>query len=268
MEIIELKSWEEFEESFKREIDGSDFKNKQEYDHISSPLFRGQSDKDWKLQTTLERFFQSKKGFNQEFSWDTYHRILQAVERAVSSLTSNRIELPTFKHHISPIPPGYEFMIYLRHHDFPSPLLDWTKSPYVAAFFAFSGATVSTDVAIFSFREDIGLGKGGWRGEPQIEALGPYVVTHKRHYQQQCYYTICFKEDEYQKRTYCSHQDVQFGNDQDILKKYIIPYKERGKVLAKLDLMNINAFSLFGNEESLAKMLAYREMEKEISSII
>src|SRR5579871_975887 len=33
--------------------------------------------------------------------------------------------------------PGYDYMAYLRHHGFPSPLLDWTRSPYVAAFFAF-----------------------------------------------------------------------------------------------------------------------------------
>jgi hypothetical protein len=36
---------------------------------------------------------------------------------------------------------GYKYFVCLRHYGFPSPLLDWSRSPYFAALFAFSGAT-------------------------------------------------------------------------------------------------------------------------------
>jgi hypothetical protein len=34
----------------------------------------------------------------------------------------------------------YEYLAHLRHRGFPSPLLDWTRSLYVAAYFAFARA--------------------------------------------------------------------------------------------------------------------------------
>jgi hypothetical protein len=49
-----------------------------------------------------------------------------------------------------------EFTTYfarLRHCAFPSPLLDWSKSPYVAAYFAFARAKHDGDVASFAYRE-------------------------------------------------------------------------------------------------------------------
>ena len=64
-------------------------------------------------------------------------------------------------------------------------------------------------------------------------------------------------------KIYFSHEAVQFQREQDILKKYIIPASERKKVMGKLDLMNINSFTLFGGDENLMNTLAYREIESK-----
>jgi hypothetical protein len=154
----------------------------------------------------------------------------------------------------------YAFMVYLRHHKFPSPLLDWTRSPYIAAFFAFNDILLKKDVAIFAYVEYSGQGKSGIGNQPTISTLGPTVTTHKRHHLQQCEYSICTKKEN-GKIYYSDHEDVFNKNDpkQDLLKKYILPFSEKNKFLEKLDLMNINAYSLFDNEESLMNTLSIRE---------
>jgi hypothetical protein len=49
---------------------------------------------------------------------------------------------------------------------------------------------------------------------------------------------------------------------QDSLTKYLIPTTERAKILEKLHFMNINSYSLFGDEEGLMEELAYQEIER------
>ncbi|MCF8719557.1 FRG domain-containing protein [Nitrospina gracilis] len=264
MEIIELESWEEFEQAIEEEHQEILKLKKDNPLHFSDLLFRGHANADWKLTTTLERFCYAKN-LPFEWPWKKYHRTLLGILPSVLSLTSHNYKLdqkfeldPVF-----PLPPGYDFMIYARHHGFPSPMLDWTRSPYVAAFFAFNSPFLNEKISIFSFREYFGNAKGYSATMPTIKGLGPYVTAHKRHFLQQCLYTICHKNDN-ETQVYCSHQDAQFGEDQDRLKKYILPATEREKVLRKLDFMNINAFSLFGNEEGLMDWLAYREIEKRL----
>jgi hypothetical protein len=163
-------------------------------------------------------------------------------------------------------PTNYEFMIYLRHHGFPSPLLDWSRSPYVAAFFAFAPlpAPGRDAVAVYAFREYLGHGKLWASAGARIIGLGPYAVTHERHYAQQCEYTICKKPDDGD-YFYCNHEEALRDRviPQDSLTKYVIPVTERGRVLRALDSMNIHAYSLFRDETSLMQTLAYREIEKD-----
>ncbi len=113
----------------------------------SSLVFRGQPNSSWGLSTTLERE-QGRTLFK------NYYRIISRIKPQIESLTSYRWDIPEYPEIErlctryeeldlalwSGRCPAYDYMVHLRHHGFPSPLLDWTRSLYVAAHFAFSKA--------------------------------------------------------------------------------------------------------------------------------
>lgn len=262
MKEIDLIHWEDFEERTSSIfIEKEKFKTSSNPLFLSTTIFRGQANASWELETTLDRAFKRDVGIEE------YFNTIQAVRPAVISITGKEWNIPDNFDGKQLVPQGYDFMVYLRHHGFPSPLLDWTHSPFVAAYFAFRSFEDRNDgkVAIFSYVDYVDVGTKLISPEPMIHVLDPYVVSHRRHYAQQCEYTICTnKTDEHP--VYASHKGAITKNETglDELVKYILPASERGKVLRRLELMNVTAFSLFGSEESLMETLAYQEISKTI----
>jgi len=266
MAEIRLKNWEAFEAAIEGTFEGLEIRRAETKLSISDPLFRGQELASWQLTTTLERFLSC------DVTMEDYHKAMLRVKPAIESFTDKSWDVPAkFKMGPTPAspPPSVEFMAFLRHHGFPSPLLDWSLSPYVAAFFAFRHqGQEDKDAAIYSFVEYIGGGKTVKGPEPRITGIGHYLSTQKRHHTQQCEYTICTKPIGRGADTpyvYTNHEEALdlHNYDQDFLMKYVLPRSERAKALEKLSLMNINAYSLFGNEESLMETLAYKELERK-----
>ncbi len=156
-------------------------------------------------------------------------------------------------------------MVDLRHYGFPSPLFDWSSSPYIAAYFAFrENQQHDEDVSVYVYLEstsEFGL-KSRAGSTPHIHRFGPYVKTDRRHFIQQSQYTICIILDNGGAWRYTSHEGAFARNNtnQDVLWKFNIPCSERLKVLKLLDSYNINALSLFGSKESLMETMALREI--------
>ncbi|MCF8054020.1 MAG: FRG domain-containing protein [Deltaproteobacteria bacterium] len=229
----------------------------------SKTLFRGHSNAEWDIQTTLERVRKEPVLIT-----DYYRHMLLTLPQ-VEAFSNTRWELISYDECCAwaaqrydlywPDYPGYEYMIYLRHHGFPSPLLDWSSSPYVAAFFAYSNISEKSEsIAIFAYAEG---GIKSWNNSiPLITVKGPYVRSHKRHFLQQCQYTVCSKFTS-RGLEYGSHEEV-FSLDRetpDRLWKIVAPRSSASHALEDLDTMNVNALSLIGSEDALIQTLGARE---------
>jgi FRG domain len=275
MREINLNSWEELEERIK----GLE-KDRRGQRSLSEFLYRGQGNKRWELLTTLERHYQKNLSVKQ------YFHLISVVKPQVESFTGekwnilSRDEFEKWLNKYDSVMEDafgwsvdyqniYSYMVYLRHYGFPSPLLDWSISPYVAAYFAFRDLLQHKEdmeyVSIYIYLEsksEIGLKSGG--SEAYIRRLGPYVKTDRRHFIQHSQYTICIIRDGISNGEwrYAPHEEAFARNDQnqDLLWKFNIPYCERLKVLKILNGYNLNALSLFGSKESLMETMALREI--------
>lgn len=264
MKTVVVGSWGEFEEELKA-IRNSEIPTIC-HDDV---LYRGLPDSEWQLETTLERA--GKKGC----AFLKYFELMLRVQPHIESFTSRKWLLEkhpdvqallrnynsiSWRHF--PDPETYSYMLYLRHHGFPSPLLDWSQSPYVAAYFAFRSQVrpVSGNVSIYMYSERPSGGKSTSSNEPQIQRQGRFVTTHKRHFLQRSDYTLCLLfSDQWE---FIPHHNVFSASSprQDLLWKFDIQWSERLTALKVLDSYNLNAQSLFESDDAMMETLALREL--------
>lgn len=272
-----LDRWEEFEGSL-RELNKCRSRLLEDSAEVSKILFRGQSDSEQLLESTLDRFF------SKQVSLLEYYKIIAEVKPKIETFADRQWTIPTYAEYEEYVnnldhqffeeigPKEYmEYMAYLRHHGFPSPLLDWTESPYIAAFFAFKNKPRPKTqevqyVSIFAYLAWVRGSRSASTGKPDIHCLrSGNARLPKRHFLQQSQYTVCTNKVNAPRSNlnYARHQDVVDRNernedllDQDWLWKFDIPVTERHKVLSWLNTVNIDAFSLFGSEDSLIETIA------------
>lgn len=274
METIQTNSWQEFEDALNsvRTRYGTfrlNLEDNKVYEQKNLILFRGQSNSKWLLSTTLERKDST------QYSVQKYMEKVLRAHNELESFTGKSWQVPpynklgkeiqecqdTFKVHL----PAYSFLVYLRHHGYPSPLLDWTTSPYIAAYFAYWNSQ-KENPAVYCYIERPNPSKIGTGGDSMITMMGPFVSTHPRHFAQRATYTISTYWDyRSSQHIFCPHENVFEKNDekQDVLIKIELSQLARSEALQKLSDYNINHFTLFQSEDALVRALEFKHFDFE-----
>ena len=262
---IQIVTWNEFSELI-NELNGIiDLSQKSDLVY-SVPIFRGVKKLEYGLKTTLERYdlrLQTRRRYISEYNSFASDSLLKINSFLGTNYKSSTLDLP-----FSFIDDGAVISenctkeeiggwIFLRHHGFPSPILDWTMSPYIAAYFAYRDVDIKKDSpAIFLMLQCSGGRMMAMdRRFYRIKYDG---VTHSRHYLQQCEYTIALEgKGSDLKFWQVKHKAIDRSPIRhNSIIRIRLPREEKFNALLGLQTMNINEYSLFMTNDSLVKMVA------------
>jgi hypothetical protein len=237
--VIRLKSWDEFV-AITTAVPYHNW------------AYRGQRDADLPLASALSRYLQVFQVDRRAWR-EQEERILRIFKRKAVN----------FLKHVPERDDDFQWLALMQDHGAPTRLLDFTWSPYVAAFFALHNATA--EAAIFAcnpfeierlkkfeletpgdFRRQF-LSRTGafvWIGEPYamnrrlIAQSGTFIVPG-----------VLDQPVEEILRNY--------PNPKSTLIKFVLPLKIRDKAMRELYRMNITQATLFPDLDGLARSLAY-----------
>lgn len=247
--LIETSSWDEA----KRKL--------QEFGN--NWVFRGHEEANWELQTSLER-----------------ERFITPPPE-VAEQTMLR-EMRRRAHHFlapSHVPSNtVEWLALMQHYGAPTRLLDWTRSPFVAAYFAVENMKPSGTCAIWCLNQTWCLDRTREKllpldqnllvkfdpSEPNVfdthilpgqhqlvVPIEPFML-HERLTTQQGIFTCPGDLD------YSFMNNLRaLGEDPQKLVKITMPGRSRGHALAELNQANINRATLFPGIDGLARSLKY-----------
>ena len=219
-------------------------------------LFRGQSNHIWKIKSSLERH-----GIK-IIECEKYYRKIDSYKPLINPLIKNRYERKStrngypfdFKEYEegSWELPEMDYLAYLRHHGFPTPLVDLSSSCFVALFFACEDFNQegNEDGKIFLYSPpQIRL---GGNEIPDLRIIGRYVEAGKRHFAQQSQYLIPSEYDSEWKFITFS-KAIENQSNKHVLKEVIISKDVKAKLMKELNEMNINRYTMYLNEDALIK---------------
>lgn len=223
--VVTSDSWSDFRASLLRYAELAQ-------DRRNELWFRGQGDQNWGLCTTLDRS----------------HDIRNVEER--DSINSNLLrEFKAEAIHVgvpeAQIEGESRLELLARHHGLPSPLMDWSLSPYVATYFAYAAmAKRATYVSVWC----LDLKGMDWHSREDVEFLRddlPFFENRRALQQRSVFLRVA------------APANVE-ALLPEALTRFDLPVSDRGAALQDLDEMLVNATTMFYDLEGAAKTAVLR----------
>jgi hypothetical protein len=216
-------------------------------------LFRGQR-KQWRLRTPFHR---SGRANMHQFAMND----VPALYRHLSARTTHPFRLDNQDEYGA-------FLNLVQHHGYPTPILDWTYSPYVAAFFAYRGIS-NAEAAVAPPEAKVRVlvfDSGAWTRSlqaitvlihPQLHVTLRELIgfDNERMVPQQAASTFTSVDD---METYIRSRETA---EKKYLRAIDLPVRERKRVISELSYMGITAGSLFPGLDGACEELKERNFD-------
>lgn len=235
-------SWEDFKSKVVTDFFSNGVFQKGDY------LFRGQGQDDWTLSTTFDRWYtgdRSQKDAMADLLLQEFTEECE-MENIPESVRNNKISMLGLG----------------QHHGLPTRLLDWTESPFVAAFFAFSGhvrrgINLNKYVAVWVLdqKESAWLDSSGC---PIVKVPGLGNPRIKNQFGKFTY----LKNPANSLEEYVS----QFNDGEVTLKKYTIPTRDFRIVMSELDVMGLSHARIYPGLDGFARAAEVRVSLRQLIS--
>jgi len=241
-------------------------------DNNKDIIFRGQKDPKWKLSSSFERKIKP-----QELSHHIEDFLVGKFEKGIKAYLPSKNILSS----------KFELLTLMQHYGAPTRLVDFTDSPYVAAYFAFESSSESDYVTIWAveagwilaqnmtvydsevdllkitkerlsdFRSSIDVDNLMKSNIPGIVPITPPNMDTRMLAQQTLFLmpTTLFQPFESLFEKYFKDLKSQSRQFKSPVTRIDISVKDRLNILNDLELMNINSRTLFPGLEGFAKSL-------------
>lgn len=229
-----VNNWDEFKEWISRN-DPQNF------------IYRGQEQNSWRLGTSFHR--------TGKYDLVRYGgEVVRQLNHYLTGILGRSFNLNDSAEHGA-------LLNLAQHHGFPTPLLDWTESPYIAAFFAYSAlmkniqdAELGAKVRIFAFDRVAWL--TDHQSVTEMTLAAPYFSVHQL---LPLFNTRAVPQQSVVTSTNVGDIEAWIKTQEPPHRKYLIkldlPASERDVVMKELNLMGITAASLFPGVEGTCAAL-------------
>lgn len=232
--MLEFGSWSEFKRDLFVELFGTDRFQPGRY------LFRGAADANWALCSSFDRRFAGLPPERRMALWD------QLVLHWRQGCAETGVPEPV-------LADDRKLWALGQHHGLPTRLLDWTTSPYIAAFFAYADHLVGQPdhfehVAVWALHVDNPV----WSREHGVEIVNAPALDNVRLRNQGGKFTLS-------RAPFATLEEyVQLFATELALTKAVLPAADADDALSDLDAMGINSYDLFPDLTGLAALATMR----------